>query len=275
MQKKVRILSMLIALCMILSPISLAVSRIANAEGANVDMVDELGSTKDVKSLDEGEDLTKPASIELSFPGGEQVTPLYPGGKQIIWFKVFDGYGVAVKGEKITFESSNPNVLKHSFLDTFTAGEVEEETEVTITAKLKSNSDITGSIKVIVSPKEKEEPIVPVNLDEERNFLKQCDEAYMTEDSNGNTGNAGLSMLAPGAARLAGMDVGNIQRHLYIDEKNESAYQLSQSIITLIGADLDPRQYDDKGKVRNLVKELADSQQADGENKGNIAIRTL
>lgn len=270
MQKKVRILSMLIALCMILSPISLAVSRIANAEGANVDMVDELGSTKDVKSLDEGEDLTKPASIELSFPGGEQVTPLYPGGKQIIWFKVFDGYGVEVKGEKVTFESSNPNVLKHSFLDTFTAGEVEEETEVTITAKLKSNSDITGSIKVIVSPKEKEEPIDPVNLDEEINFLKQCYEAYMTEDSNGNTGNAGLSMLAPGAARLAGMDVGNIQRHLYIDEKNESAYQLSQSIITLIGADLDPRQYDDKGKVRNLVKELADSQQADGENKGEF-----
>lgn len=213
-----------------------------------------------------GEDLTKPASIELSFPGEKQVTPLYPGGKQIINVKVLNGKGEEIKGEEVTFESSNPDALKHSFLDTFTAGEVEEETEVTITAILKSNPEITGEIKVIVSPKKKE----VVDLDEEIDFLKQCYEAYMTEDSDGNTGSAGLSMLAPGAARLAGMDVDKIQKHLYIDEDNKSAYQLSQSIITLIGADLDPRQYEDKGKVRNLVKELVDSQQDDGENKGEF-----
>lgn len=214
------------------------------------------------------EDLLKPAKIELSFPGGKQVSPLYPGGKQIINAKVLNGLGEEIKGEKVIFESSNPNVLKHSFMDTFTAGEVEEETEVTITAKLESNPEIISSIKVIVTPKTEE--AIPVNLDEEIDFLKQCYEAYMTEDSNGNTGSAGLSMLAPGAARLAGMDVENIQKHLYIDEDNKSAYQLSQSIITLIGADLDPRQYKDKSGVRNLVKELEESQQLVGENLGEF-----
>ena len=516
------------------------------------------------KEGEEPADPAKPAGIELSFPGGKQVTPLNPGGKQIIFAKVLNGNGEEVKGENVTFESSDPDVLKFSFLDTFTAGEVTEETTVTITATLTSNPKIKSVIDVTVTPKAEEtlfefdketgtvkgykeneempsnlvipekingaevkhigdkafyskknikaisfpktletigeeafrhcelgeisipgnikeikkdafnnaglskvtfeegieklgansfgsnsidmvvlpdtvdtwpsegndysvfsankikigdwtgklkfvrvynssgatprntfgiinpasvtlqykdedggiikdsqtitgkelkkaknigtswepklefeegskeylidyndpydigwgmvlglgelssnyyqmnqeytfepieiegyktpepqtatldkkentitftytkegegpaEPVTPVDLDEEIDFLIQCYEAYMTEDSSGSTGNAGLSMMATGAARLAGMDAANIQKHIYIDKDNKSAYQLSQSIITLIGADLDPRQYNDKGKIRNLVKELEESQQTEGENKGEF-----
>ncbi len=102
------------------------------------------------------EDLTKPARIELTFPGGKQVTPLNPGHNQIIQIKVLDGNGEEIKGEKVTFESSNPEALKHSFVDTFKAGQVNEETQVTIKATLKSNPEIKGEIKVIVTPKVEE-----------------------------------------------------------------------------------------------------------------------
>ncbi len=219
-----------------------------------------------VDNLENNQDeLTKPAKIELSFPGGKQVTPLYPGGKQIIWAKIYNGSGKEIRNEKIKFESSDPVVLKHSFTDTFTAGEVTEETEVVITAVLESYPEIKSQIKVTVTPE-----ILAVDLDSEINFLIQCYEAYMTEVSSGSTGSSGLSMFAPGAARLAGMDEEKIQKHIYIDNKNNSAYQLSQSIITLIGAGLDPAQYKDKGKTRNLVKELTDSQQTDGVNAGEF-----
>ncbi len=179
------------------------------------------------------------------------------------------------------FKSSNPEIIKHENLIVIPPTKT---TNVTIESTLSSKiygkyaerypdredfqklyrQNVSATVTVIGKEGE------GVNLDEEIEFLKQCYEAYMTEDSQGNTGSAGLSMLAPGAARLAGMNVADIQKHLYIDEKNESAYQLSQSIITLIGADLDPRQYKDKSGVRNLVKELAESQQLDGENKGEF-----
>jgi hypothetical protein len=225
-------------------------------------------AVKEVRVILEGEnpvDLTKPERIELSFPGGAQVTPLNPGGKQIISAKVYNGLGEFMSGEKVDFESSDPNILKHSFLDTFTAGEVTKETEVTITSVLRSNPEIKSSIIVKVSPKH-----VHANLDEEIDFLKQCYEAFMTEDSSGNTGNAGLDLFAPGAARLAGMDVQKIKKNLYIDDENKSAFQLSKSIITLIGADSDPRQYQDKASVRNLVQELVLSQQSEGANAGEF-----
>ncbi len=225
-------------------------------------------AVKEVRVVLEGGnpvDLTKPEKIELSFPGGAQVTPLNPGGKQIIFAKVYNGLGEVLSGEKVSFESSDPNILKHLYTDTFTAGEVTKETEVTITAVLQSNSEIKSSITVKVSPKH-----TSANLDAEIDFLKQCYEAFMTEDSSGNTGNAGLDLFASGAARLAGMDVQKINKNLYIDDENKSAFQLSKSIITLIGADSDPRQYKDKTSVRNLVQELILSQQADGANAGEF-----
>ncbi|MCG4586246.1 hypothetical protein L0P56_12175, partial [Anaerosalibacter bizertensis] len=174
-----------------------------------------------------------------------------------------------LKDEKVNWKLSNTNIIEFKEPNKFIAKKVEEKTEITITAISQTDNTIKSDIKINIVPKE-QKPVIPVNLDEEINFLKQCYKAYMKEDSQGNTGSAGLSMLAPGAARLASMDIDEIQNHLYIDEENKSAYQLSQSIITLIGADLDPRQYEDKGKVRNLVKELVDSQQADSENKGEF-----
>ena len=192
------------------------------------------------------EDLTKPAKIELSFPSGKQVTPLYPGGKQIINAKVLNGKGEEVKGEELTFESSNPDVLKYSFMDTFTTGEVEEETEVTITAKLESNPEITGSIKVVVTPKT-EENIIVTTINEIKPYL---------DEQKGYSYNYLLSM----AMIHNGEAAADIKQKMYIRDNYTSASELAENIMTLVAVGEDPTNYNSK----NYVKELVDSQQKDG-----------
>ncbi|MCG4585216.1 leucine-rich repeat domain-containing protein, partial [Anaerosalibacter bizertensis] len=192
------------------------------------------------------EDLTKPAKIELSFPGDKQVTPLYPGSKQIINVKVLNGKDEEVKGEEVSFESSNPDVLKFSFLDTFIAGEVEEETEVTITAKLKSNPEITGSIKVIVTPKT-EENVINANIKDIKPYL---------DEQTGASYNYLLSM----AMIHNGEDANDIKKKMYIRDNYTSASELAENIMTLVAVGEDPAKY----KNKNYVKELVDSQQKDG-----------
>lgn len=99
-----------------------------------------------------------------------------------------------------------------------------------------------------------------INLDSEINFLVKCFEEYMIEDVYGQTGSSKFSLTATGAARLAGMDLDKIQKNIYIDKNNRTAYQISQSIITLVGAKLDPYNY----KGENLVNKLKDSQNDEG-----------
>ena len=247
---------------------------------ATIDAFAALADLKNGKSMygeaNKGEeqepDLTKPHSIKIKYEGGRIISELEEGSEMGLTAEVLNEDKEVLTDEKVNWEVSNEGILEFKAPNKFIAKKVETTTEVTITAVSQTDSNVKASIKLNVKPKAPVEPVTPVDLDEEIDFLKQCYEAYMTEDSSGSTGNAGLSMMATGSARLAGMDLDNIQKHIYIDEDNKSAYQLSQSIITLIGADLDPRQYNDKGKgkVRNLVEELEESQQTDGENKGEF-----
>ncbi len=241
------------------------------AFAALVDLRNGKSMYGEVKKGEEQElDLTKPHSIKIRFVGGKIISELEEGSEMGLTADVLNEDGQVLAGEEVTWEVSDKDILEFNAPNKFAAKKAEVITEVTITAISKTDSNVKASIKLNVKPKVPAEPVVPVDLEEEIEFLKRCYEAYMTEDSSGSTVNAGLEMMATGAARLAGMDVDNIQKHIYIDEDNKSAYQLSQSIITLIGADLDPRQYKDKVNIRNLVKELEESQQPDGENEGEF-----
>lgn len=206
------------------------------------------------------EDPKEATKLELYFPGNEQITPLTDGDKQIIKYRVFNYKGDELKGHKVNFTSSDDNALKFNFLDTFTAGKVEDITEVIVTATLKSNPTITSQIKVKVYP---EKAIgTKVNLEEEIEFLKSVYAAKLDKKMENS---ALLSKHETCAARMVGLSIQDIQKNMYIDKKNESAFQLAQSIVTLIGADINPREYNDEGKIRNLVKELEDMQLETGE----------
>ncbi len=175
------------------------------------------------------------------------------------------------------FRASNPEIITHENL---LVTRPEKDTKVKIDSILTSviygkyaekypnNEDFKKlykqAVEVEVTVLGTEANSSKIDLDKEINFLKSVFEAYMEEDSNGNTGNAKLSLTGTGAAKLAGMDMNKIQKNIYIDKDNKTSYQLSQSIITLIGADLDPTNY----QTRNLVEELIKSQQLEGDEKG-------
>lgn len=105
-------------------------------------------------------------------------------------------------------------------------------------------------------------------INKEIKFLEDVYNVALTKDISGNMNTAGIDMQAPGALRLIGFDLDKIQDSLYIDDKNDSAFQISKSIITLVGAGLNPREYNEDGKIRDLVKELEDMQQDTGEFMG-------
>lgn len=171
------------------------------------------------------------------------------------------------------FRTSNPEIITNENL---LVTRPEKNTKVTIDSILTSviygkyaekypeNEDFQKlykqAVKAEVTVLGKEANNSHIDLDREIEFLKSVFEAYMEEDSNGNTGNAKLSLTGTGAAKLAGMDMEKVKKNIYIDKDNKTAYQLSQSIITLIGADLDPTNY----KGRNLVDELSKAQNENG-----------
>ncbi|WP_026895791.1 S-layer homology domain-containing protein [Clostridiisalibacter paucivorans] len=101
-------------------------------------------------------------------------------------------------------------------------------------------------------------------LNEEIEFLK---EHYVFKRQ--------FEFVAAPAANLVGMDIDLLQNHIFRYTKTDSAWQISKTIISLIGSNLDPR-HDviSEDEVRNYVYELKSSQVMDGENKGEFILKT-
>lgn len=212
------------------------------------------------KIKDKEEDLNKAEEIKITNKYGKQ--KVKSGEEFKLGYKVLNIEGKELENIKVDWIVSDENILENKNNGVFKVKEnIKEEKEVTITIKTENNLKDTFTLKVIpISNQE----IIEFNIEEEIEFLIKCFNAYMEEDDEGNTDNAKLSYIATGAAKLAGLDMDNVRNNIYIDKDNKTAYQLSQSIITLIGAEINPKEY----KGRNLVKELQNTQVKEGENKG-------
>ncbi|RKD26935.1 Ig-like domain (group 2) [Caminicella sporogenes DSM 14501] len=131
------------------------------------------------------------------------------------------------------------------------------ETAFAALADLYRHKSMYHEIKIKDDLKEK--------LKKEIDFLKK---AY--ED------NVIFDFLGVCAANLAGMDKELIQNKLFEYDKTDSAWQASKMIIAVIGAGLDPRNYEtSKGECRNYVDELQSSQVKNGENKGEFILKEV
>ena len=171
------------------------------------------------------------------------------------------------------YRSSKPNIIGHENLqvnipDFDTDVEIETRLSIPKYEKYKDDERIKGLYKepfiLKVKVLGKNNLVDNEKLDEEIEFLKKV---YAEKFKKRKVNNPLISRQGTMSAKLTGFDKKTIEDSMYIDEKNASAFQLAQSIVTLVGADVDPKAYYDKKtrKTRNLVEELETMQMDTGE----------
>ncbi|MFX0549511.1 Ig-like domain-containing protein [Hathewaya histolytica] len=188
-----------------------------------------------------------PARIILS----NVKTSVVEGDKFTVLGQVYDLNKLLLEDEEIIWESSDSSIaeINEGNVTTLKPG------TVNIVAKVKSKPEVKESFTLVVkgneglTKKQKEE------ITKEINFLKEHFKVYNSYE-----------FLASPAARIAGMDQNHIKENIYKYTSNNSVFNISRTIITLIGAGLNPRDYENV----NYVDMLRSTQILNGKEKGQF-----
>gem|GEM_PF-2463395 len=196
------------------------------------------------------EDISIP--VKLQIYGEKEV---YNGGKLNLQAKAFDYNHVVIKDAAISWKSSDESIaiVKNGVVEALKEGEVEIIAYITGSETIKDSIEI----KVITPP----QIDYSEKLNAEIDFLKNHYIDYKSYE-----------FLASPAAVIAGINKDIVKEGIFRYSKNTTALQNAKTIITFLGAGLDPRHDNVKGQEINYVENLEKAQVLDGLHKGKFVI---
>lgn len=225
----------------------------ASGDGAEINTKEVLIALTDLKEDNSGYLTLKytsklePFKIEL----GDILKEITVGDSFQVEPKVFNKDNLFIKDEEIGWEISNDDIV-HLGNGKFQSKKVGT---TNVKVYVKSNKDISATFTININKNcglnEKQKEIINKEIE----ILKKHFEAY-----------GSYEFLASPAANIANVDKKIIENKIYEYQSLESVFNLSRSIIALIGADLNPRNF----KGVNCVDELIKYQMSIGDSKGQF-----
>ena len=211
-----------------------------------------LADMSDMRSMyteTKNEEIGKPIRINIT-----KIPELYVGAKANLEVKAYDKNNQVVKNAALNIEALDKEIIKieNGKVYALKAGKGK------IKASVIGNSNIFGEIEVSV--------VIPPEVDKSKeiqaeiDFLKEHYEAYNS-----------FEFLAAPASVLSGMDKEKVGAKIY-PYSNTIALQNAKTIISLVGADLDPRDAMFKNKKTNFVEKMQNAQIKEGADKGKFVI---